>query len=441
MSEPWVADSLEISETSAAAKASTRHTYGGQFPDPSLSAQTTPTRLKDDIRRFEHIYETAFSELTCQRHSDGGLKVVVRAGNYRKPNNDNVAFSETTLDCTDNTTGLKIWINIATNTLAQGATWPLTVTDFFPIAELNTSGGAVVDGTIRSRRELVAFWMHSAVAAITGTDSAEFTLDADNVGPGAVQLNLRFNRGTSGEGEDAGIQWDENVGRIRILAKVDSESFAETQVGSLRIGSLVVLDTGGELAPAGIGSTKLYTFGPNGSSQAGLQIAPAASPGPPIAGAHAPGEIHSDSDNVPWICTVAGTPGTWVKLGDHSFSFMDKLVQVSVGDANGASPQDASVQVLDRQGNALNQEVLLIVGVYQDSDGGADATNATIGVQVGTDVRDVVATKTKVIKTNPSGLATIRVTNGVSETVYLRAAPAPGSPHLDCSDLGTVTIV
>jgi hypothetical protein len=62
-------------------------------------------------------------------------------------------------------------------------------------------------------------------------------------------------------------------------------------------------------APNGVG---LYatTFG----TGAQLLLQPKASAGPPASAAHAKGEVVLDANAVVWVCTAAGTPGTWERL-------------------------------------------------------------------------------------------------------------------------------
>jgi hypothetical protein len=48
--------------------------------------------------------------------------------------------------------------------------------------------------------------------------------------------------------------------------------------------------------------------------KAQLKLAPSGTAGKPTAGAHTKGELYMDSTATLYVCTVAGTPGTWRRL-------------------------------------------------------------------------------------------------------------------------------
>ncbi len=48
--------------------------------------------------------------------------------------------------------------------------------------------------------------------------------------------------------------------------------------------------------------------------KAHIRLEPGSAAGAPAAGAHVLGEIYADSAGVLWVCTVAGTPGTWAAV-------------------------------------------------------------------------------------------------------------------------------
>ena len=105
---------------------------------------------------------------------------------------------------------------------------------------------------------------------------------------------------------------------------------------------------------------------------------------------------------------------------DELDTLADKLVQISVGDASGASPQTVTIQAKDIQGNNLAEVIYVEVAVFDDADGTTPAVNATIADGgAGAVVRAVTANKDLICKTDGTGLLEIAVTDGTAETVYL----------------------
>lgn len=442
------------SAAAASGLGGTTHRGGGQFPAATMSETTAVRRYEFERQQQWLLLERLFTfAMQLAVEPVGGLNVGVAPGTYRKADGTDVAFAgAASYAIADDASAQKLWIETATNTLAQGAAWPLDKTTFVPLAEIDTSGGAVVPQSVRDRRTLIALAIPASATSINSTSDATFTLDADNAGA-EVDQDLRFNRGSS-HAEDAALRWVAASGIFRLLAAHSAGTRAALDAAGLKIGGADALDAGGLLA-AMIAAGRLYVFGPNGSAAAGLALAPAGGAGAPASGTHAAGELAVDASGILRICTSGGSPGTWARVGDQvatlpaasvttaalSDPLADKLPQVSIGDASGGSPQTVIVQVLDRQGNALAEVAYLQVGVYQDADGGALATNATVAVGgTGALVRAITAGKLLVAKTDASGALALTVTDGVSETVYVLAAPAPRSRALDCNDPGTVVI-
>ncbi len=137
------------------------------------------------------------------------------------------------------------------------------------------------------------------------------------------------------------------------------------------------------------------------------------------------------------IC-IYDEDGTTVKMNLHTLN--DKLALVSIPSGSGASPVSVSVQITDILGDALAEEVVLQLGVYQDQWGAATATTATIAVGgTGTLIKAVTADKELIVRTAATGIVVLTITNATAEAVYILAKPAPRSKVLDCSDTGTVT--
>lgn len=76
------------------------------------------------------------------------------------------------------------------------------------------------------------------------------------------------------------------------------------------LASAYLLLTGGTL-------TGLLTL-----AQLGAVFSPRASAGAPTSGTWAKGQVITDSNAVVWVCTAAGTPGTWARVGNQADLFL-----------------------------------------------------------------------------------------------------------------------
>jgi hypothetical protein len=433
---------LLLTPNAAEAKNGTTHRSGAPQFNRSLSdvspVKRTPYTLQQESLLYDRVLDFSM-QLAAEPTSAGGLSLGVNPGYYRKADGSIVYFAgEDSLTLDDDTTALKVWIDVGTNTLDQGASYPGTPTAYFPLLQCDTADGEIIKSSIVDQRTCVAHWIPPAAAAINGTDDTEFTIDQDNAGS-PVDMSLVFNRGSS---PDAMLTWVEADEVFQF--SIDGSGTAAIDVSDLYISGYPYISggylTGGSINPGGI-----YTFGPNGNvGGVGLQFTPTAFSGPPSGGTHAAGETCLDQNHVLWLNTAAGTPGTWKRVGDLSST---RNYTVDVPDSSGASPRDVTIQVRDAAGNAVSEVVYLQVGVYADADGADVDSSATIAVVTnGTDLAAgqhegaAEATKVRIVKTNASGQVTIRVTRGSNGTVYLLTAPAPRSPRLDCVDIGTVTI-
>ncbi len=309
----------------------------------------------------------------------------------------------------------KVWIDRSTTTpaLAHGTSWPSNRDDYLPLAEYTVSGGKIVTSDkAADRRSLAIFAGFVAATAGSGTSSETFTIDSDNAGAG-VDTALAFNRGSTAA--DARLRWDESNDRFVLDEEANGPTAAKLELAEVLVAGATVLDANGaQKVAAGVAGD-------------GLQ--------------HAGGVLSVKADGS--TLEVDASAGVRIKDGGVTASKLDdaladKLVQVSISDASGASPVDVTIQVLDRQGNGLAESVYLEVGVFDDQHGQAVAANATISVVSGTDLSS--DNKAKRIITDASGQAVIRVADGTSETVYLLARATWRSRMLDCADYGTVTI-
>lgn len=290
--------------------------------------------------------------------------------------------------------------------------FPVDTTTFYPLAIVVAAGGAIT--SITDQRWRIRDANQSATAA-TGTTSTVFTLDSDNAGAGADQ-QVAFNRGTTAA--DAQIEWDETNDRFNFESEASGPTLADVNLLSVLVSGTTALDSNGaaKVAAAVAGDGLGHSSGVLSVTVDDSTI-----------------EIDSDTLRLKDAGITTG------KLGN---TLADKFAQVSIPDASGATPQSCAITILDIQGNALAETVYLVVGVYQDADGAAEATNATISVTSGTEIDDIGTTANKVLfcKTTSGGALTIAVANGTAESVYVLARPHTRSKILDCSDTGTVTV-
>lgn len=422
-----------ITEAIAESIGGASHASGAKHFNPGLSntstTKKTPYTIQQERLQWDRIWDFLMP-LRAEKVAAGGLVIAVTPGVYRKTDGTDVTYAGTTSFTLDDDTVNKVYIDVSSNAVAKASSWPVDRTSFVPIADVTTASGAITDITDASG--LLRLWIPPTAAAISGTDATQFVIDQDNASTG-VDVSIAFNRGSSGN--DATLLWDHSETRFEITT--DGSTLAGINCGGVLISGVSTITSGGKLAIAAIDSSLVYEF-----AAGGLKIEPNGSSGAPASGTHADGELYFDSNHVLWVCTADGTPGTWKRAGDLSIS---GVFQVSIGDSSGASPRTVDVQVKDRAGNNVAEEVYLQIGVYEDAEGADVATNATItDVPTGTEIANgqhegsVESTKKKIVKTNSSGLVQIEVTNGTAETVYLLAEPAPRSACLDCRDIGTV---
>lgn len=442
--------------SSAAAEAlqGTLHASGSKYPTKGLSATTAVTRTAEDCARFKLLFDRLWRFVMDLRvEVIAGLNVGVNPGVYRKADASVGTFAgSASYSLPNNKTAWKLYLDATTDSLATAAAYPADETTFVPLAQFSTSGGAIT--ALSDEIGLLTRWINASATAIDTTSSEYFTTDSDNAGAGA-DGGLKHNRGTSGGGEDAALQWDESAETWRALAKDVADTLAALDALALKIGGTTIVESDGTLIAAAIKAARLYTFGANGSTAQGLRLTPAGSAGAPSSGAHSAGELHVDSAGVVWVCTGAGTPGTWGRVADQlaspaagvvtaaalSNTLADTAPQVSIADASGSSPVTAVVQIKDKQGSNLAEPCLVQIGVYQDADGAANATDATLDATpvTGTFVRWITSGKIGVFKTDSGGLLELDVTMPTIESVYMLAGMAAGSRALDCADVGAIT--
>lgn len=82
--------------------------------------------------------------------------------------------------------------------------------------------------------------------------------------------------------------------------------------------------------------TALVASGLTGSTAASRYVGATAS-GAPASGAHLLGDFVIDQTGSMWICTIAGTPGTWAQVGGVSFGAVTAQTTFGAASANGSA--------------------------------------------------------------------------------------------------------
>jgi len=344
------------------------------------------------------------------------LEIGVLPLHYRKSDGTAVQFLGGTLALTASETN-NVYIDHATNTLATSITgWPADITTFTPIAEYVCGGSDITtDDDDADRRGLQLFQTNSSSTSPTGTTGTAFTLDSDNAGAGADQ-QVRFNRGST-DAEDAAIEWDETADRFDFMEQHTSATMCPINASELQISGTAMVDA-------------------NGAAKVAAAVA-----GDGLAHAAGVLSVGVDDSTIEIDTDALRLKASGIATSHLGDTLADKLVQISVGDASGASPQTVTIQAKDIQGNNLAEVIYVEVAVFDDADGTTPAVNATIADGgAGAVVRAVTANKDLICKTDGTGLLEIAVTDGTAETVYLLVKATFRSRIMDCADYGTVVI-
>jgi hypothetical protein len=167
----------------------------------------------------------------------------------------------------------------------------------------NTGGAATFDVTIES----------------TGTQMVALLTppgDGSGINAGVAGDGIAYDAGTATLEVSLAANPGLEIAGVALRVKVDGAGGISRGAGGLAADATIIRTTGAQ-ALAGIKSFDQLRMTPTGIS------------GPPVGGTHVLGEFSMDTNKNVWLCTVAGTPGTWV--------FYGLLESVSGGAATGAS--------------------------------------------------------------------------------------------------------
>lgn len=158
-----------------------------------------------------------------------------------------------------------------------GLTGPITVTGNETITgNLTVSGTSSLDGTTTGALSATANSGVSGDWTILSPGRLVFTALAGKIVPGATSISHRNNADSA-------------------------DNLLITDAGAVTIRNGLTVVAGGGTISSGVFSVP---FG-------GLLIALAGSAGPPTSGTYSVGQVYTDSGGATFICTTAGTPGTW----------------------------------------------------------------------------------------------------------------------------------
>jgi len=414
MAYPTITD---LAESTYEALAGTTLTGANiKSPAKGVSPQSSPSLLAQLNRMLYIIAQN--DEHDCDGkvyNCNSGLAVGVNPCVYKDSGGTARSYAGVaTTNVTDNATNYIYLVGTTAVLTMSTSSFPATESTYLPLAIVVASSGAIT--SVTDYRNYARLRIQPSSSSVTGTDGTSFTVDQDNTGAG-TDTSIYFNRGTDGSSEDAEIEWDETNDRFNVRSQHSTATMANVNVLAIYISGTSMLDTNGaaKVQSAVAGDGLAHTSGVLSVSTDGSTM-----------------ETSSDAIRV----KDGGVTAT--KLSD---AVADKLAQLTLTSPSGSSPQTVTLQVKDLQGNNLSESCYVGVGVYQDDGGAANATNATIAIgATGSLVRSITATKVLVILTNSSGTATLAVTDGTLETVYVIGHPDRRSKILDCSAIGTVVI-
>ena len=409
-----------VASATAEAFSGTRHAPSGlPFIATGAAPESSPTLAAQFNSLMSLLLDRSDHQFRASK--SGALAIDVGYGRYRDASDTEVLFEGTNGVALTNAATNYVYLDIATNLVAVSTSgFPATKTDYIPIAQYVCSGGAIVTSDWEAdRRNFMRFWVNASSAAPTGTTGNAFTLDSDNAGAGA-NSQIRANRGST-DAEDAAIEWDEASDRWNFRTQHSTLTYAPINALSLLISgtSMVTADGAAKVQSAVAG---------NGLGHSSGVLA-----------------VNVDASTIE-IEIISGTlqiKDAGVTAAKLSNALADTLPVVAVPDSSGAgAAQTITIQIKDKQGNNLAEVVYLQVGVYQDADGAAAATNATLAApSAGSRIGSWITTdKIGRYKTDANGALTLDVSTIASpETVYVLVAMTTRSRSLDCSDIGTIT--
>lgn len=73
---------------------------------------------------------------------------------------------------------------------------------------------------------------------------------------------------------------------------------------------------------------------------AGARFVGATTSGAPTTGTFAAGDFIVDQSGAMWVCTTAGTPGTWVKVGGAALSYVESYITANVTMTTASTPYE-----------------------------------------------------------------------------------------------------
>lgn len=205
------------------------------------SPASSPSVFVQVTRQLERINEILAGARELQVVSEGTLDVGVYPGSYLLGGTRKTFTGATGQTLTNNATNY-VYLDASNALQVSTSSFPASVTESFPLAEVVTSGGAITSITDRRNYARNAI-PTSTSSSDTGTDETSFIIDEDNAS-GAVDTMVRFNRG-SDDAEDGAVVYDESENRIELRTQHSTGTLAPLNCSGVAISGTTALDSNG----------------------------------------------------------------------------------------------------------------------------------------------------------------------------------------------------
>jgi hypothetical protein len=240
------------------------------------------------------------------------------------------------------------------------ATASTTVTTSSGIGLAGVAGAVAGDlpfvptGVFGSSTTGVGVWGSSSVdgsAGVRGIDSS----DTGGIGVDAQTSTGNAVYGLVGGGavilpdeKLVGVFGDSATG-LGVLGTSAGSDGVQGQTTATGASAVSAYDTSGSAGGKGVNASSTAGYGVQASGgRAPLRLNPAAGFGPPTTGSHQPGEVYTDSEGAIFLCTGAGTPGTWNQLTASAPHYNNNGgITGSLGHAGSVNLLSAPIRVFD----------------------------------------------------------------------------------------------
>lgn len=248
-------------------------------------------------------------------------------------------------------------------------------------------GGRGFDGTIASAHSsgsTNAVCVYAAVEADDNNDHV-YTTTRDNHtqyartdGSRPVTGAQTFNNGITVAAGGATVTGTSKVtGSFEVTAgeTIDSGGLTITAGGLTVASGVSAVQAVTATTVTGTGEVKGTDFNATGltGAVAGTRLVGATSSGAPGSGTFLLGDMVVDQTGAIWVCTTAGTPGTWTEIPPLLAPTKKTIAAVNASTSSGtASELDASLEITTTVGSSGAADVLIVVDCYMTVTGASD---------------------------------------------------------------------